>query len=413
MIRQGKKNYFWDSIKNLIGTLVYYFCQWLMTIIIVHITDYTIFGEFSLVIAFTNLFGFLSLYNIRSLQLSDIDHGYSPQQYSGAYLVTSGLALILFILALPFSGYNFNLILCCMVYMIYKLCETFSIYIYTYMQLENRFANIAVSFSLKGIVPLIGFTICLYFKQGLFLPLCVMTLLFLAIIVVYDFPNILEYFPRNIKIKGIRHILRQCFPLMMSTLIVPFMFFLIRHTVEEVYGTTELGYYSAFTMIIVVMSVMTGAVYVVILPMIAEKYKNNQKRNITFIIFIVFGIIFTATLIAIVLAHLIGDWVFSFIFDFTILPYMYLLVPVIISGSMLAIMTFLSTCLIAMNKRISMLFSMLAGVFFLCVFVLPITISYGLLGAINILTYSLILTIIVQVFVIIYYLASKKNIMTI
>ena len=52
------KNYFINSLKNLIGIVVYFFCQWLILIIIIRIAGYKISGEFSLVISFTNFFVF-------------------------------------------------------------------------------------------------------------------------------------------------------------------------------------------------------------------------------------------------------------------------------------------------------------------------------------------------------------------
>jgi O-antigen/teichoic acid export membrane protein len=403
------QSYFSNSVKNIIGTVVYFFCQWLSLIIIVHIAGYTISGEFSLVISFTNLFGFLSQYNIRNFQLSDIEHRFSPQQYSGVYIITSGIAVVLFIIALPLSGYNRNVLLCCLIYMLYKLCETFTMYIFTYMQLEDRFSNIAISFCLKGIIPLAGFTVALYFQYGLFLSLCAMTLLFSAVVILYDLPNIKEFFPRRVALRGTGHILKQCFPLMLSTLIVPFMLFLTRHTVQKIFGATELGYYSAFTMVIVVFSTMVGAVFVVFLPIISEKYLKRHKVDIAKIIFVMLGIILAATLIAIIMAHFIGNWVFSFVFDITILPYMYLLFPVIITSAMLAIMNFLSTCLIAMQKRFLMLLSMLTGVILLCILLTPATQSYGMLGTTNVFTLSLGIIVIAQGVIIGYNLLGKVH----
>jgi O-antigen/teichoic acid export membrane protein len=398
-----------NSVKNLIGTIVYFFCQWLILIIIIRIAGFSVSGEFSLVIAFTNLFGFLSQYNIRNFQLSDVKKQFTPQQYSGTYIITSGIAIVLFFLMLPFSGYNNNVIFCCLVYMVFKLCETFTMYFFTYMQLEDRFSNIAVSYCLKGIVPLIGFTLCLYFYRSLLLSICVMILFYLAVIILYDLNIQRVFFPRGIAIKGIGYILKQCFPMMLSTLVTPFMLFLTRHTVEKVYGTSELGFYSAFTMVIVIFSTMAGAVYVVLLPAISKKYAENQKGDIVRIIFTITGIIIAATLVIILLTRLAGDWIFSFVFGFEILPYMYLLLPVIITSAMLTIMTFLSTCLIAMHKRITMLISMLTGVVLLCVFVVSSTKSGGLLGTTNIFTLSLAVIVIIQCFIVLYSLRTIKS----
>jgi len=93
---ENLQNHFWNSIKNLAGIVTYFFCQWLTLIVVIHIAGYEISGEFSLVISFTNLFGILSMYNIRGFQLSDVNNKFLPQQYSGTYIITSGLAVVFF-----------------------------------------------------------------------------------------------------------------------------------------------------------------------------------------------------------------------------------------------------------------------------------------------------------------------------
>jgi O-antigen/teichoic acid export membrane protein len=394
------QNHFWNSVKNLAGILAYFFCQWLILIIVIRIAGYETSGEFSLVISFTNLFGLLSQYNIRNFQLSDVNNRFLPQQYSASYIITSGLAVVSFLLALLFSGYGRGIILSCLIYMVFKLCETFTNYVFTYMQLENKYTDIAISYSLKGVVPLIGFAVWLYFTQSLFQALCIMSLLYIVIIVFYDIRKTYSFFPRGIVLKDVILVLKECFPMMLVSLILPFMLFITRYTVEKAYGATELGYYSAFTMVIVILSTMAMSVYQVILPVISEKYLKHMTGDIVRMIVTILGIIILAALIMILLARLIGNMVFSLVFGAEILGHMYLLLPVIITSVMLAIMSFTSVCLTAMQKRLPMLIGMLAGAVLLSVVVMPVTQSNGMLGTTNIFTVALCVIIVIHGFLI-------------
>jgi O-antigen/teichoic acid export membrane protein len=391
----GIQSHLTGSIKNLAGTVVYFFCQWLMTIIVVRLAGYTVSGEYTLAISFTNLFGFFSQFSIRNLQLSDVRCRFSPQQYTGAYIIINIAATIFFIGILLFCGYSTNIILYCLIYMLYRLCETLTIYTFTYMQLEGNFSGIFISYCLKGILPLIVFSAFLYFNLGLLLSLCVMPLLHIMIILVYDFKNIRKSYFHSVMLHGTSRILKQCFPVMLSTLTLPFMLFLTRHTVEKIYGTTELGYYSVFSMVIVIFSTMASSIYVVFLPVISEKYMKRQLGYIIRAILYIIGAIFAVMLIAILLSRLIGNWAFSFVFGIDILPYMYLLLPVIVTSTMLTIVTFLSTCLTAMHKRVPMLIGMLAGAVILSVLVVPATRSGGILGTTNIFTLSLAVVVVI------------------
>jgi O-antigen/teichoic acid export membrane protein len=269
------------------------------------------------------------------------------------------------------------------------------------MQLKDKYFDILVSYCLKGFIPLIGFTGWLYYSQSLFQSLSIMSLLYITIIFFYDKKRSRSYFPSGIVMKDAIVILKECFPITLSPLIVTFMLFLTRNSVEYIYGTTELGYYSAVTMIIAVILTIAWAVYYVLLPVIADKYKKCLKRDIIRIVLIVLGVILVATLLLFLMLQLIGNLIFSFVFGVEILEYMYLLFPVIITGAMLAVMTFTSVCLIAMQKRLAMLIGMLAGAVLLSVSVMPATRSGGMLGTTQIFIVSLCLIIIVHGFLII------------
>jgi O-antigen/teichoic acid export membrane protein len=199
-------------------------------------------------------------------------------------------------------------------------------------------------------------------------------------------------------VKGAGVMLKDCFRIMLSAVILLFMHFLTRHTVEKIYGATELGYYSAFAMVIVVFSIMAGAVHQVLFPAISAKYMRRLKGDIIRIILIMLGIISLAALIILLLARLLGNLVYSFLFGIEILGHMYLLLPVIITSIMLTVMSFFSTCLIAMQKRVPMLIGMFAGAVLMSIMIIPATQSSGMLGTIHIYTISLCVTIAIQGF---------------
>jgi O-antigen/teichoic acid export membrane protein len=178
------------------------------------------------------------------------------------------------------------------------------------------------------------------------------------------------------------------------------MVFMTRNAVEKIYGSAELGYYSAMTMVMAVFSAMAGPVYTVILPVISDKYVKHLKNDIVRIIFVIMGIIVIATLLSLLLAHLIGSYVFSLVFGIEILGYMYLLMPAIVTSAMLIIMSFSSICLTAMQKRVPMLIGMLAGTVLLSAFVIPATRSVGMLGTTNIFTAALCVIIVIHGFLI-------------
>ena len=51
---------------NSFGTMFYYGCQWLTTLLVVRLADYADAGVYSIAMTFTAAFAILALYNTRS-----------------------------------------------------------------------------------------------------------------------------------------------------------------------------------------------------------------------------------------------------------------------------------------------------------------------------------------------------------
>ena len=66
---------------NTFGSLFYYGCQWLTTILIVRLSGYEDAGYYSLAMTFTAAFGILALYNTRQFQASDVQGEYNDRTY--------------------------------------------------------------------------------------------------------------------------------------------------------------------------------------------------------------------------------------------------------------------------------------------------------------------------------------------
>ena len=85
-----------NSIWNSIGILVYFACQWIMTIIVVRLTgDFVSSGNLALAMNITNFFATFALYNIRFFQVSDVTGEYKDSEYIMARVVTCVASIFL------------------------------------------------------------------------------------------------------------------------------------------------------------------------------------------------------------------------------------------------------------------------------------------------------------------------------
>lgn len=396
-----------NIIYNTIGTFFYFFCQWAITVLVVKLGGYSNGGILSITISMTNIFYMISMYGVRSFQVSDIKNRYKDGDYLLLRIVTSVISFIFFGITLFYLDYDKEIRLCMIIYMFFKLGESITDLNFGFFQRYNFYKGIGISFILKGILTLVIFCITLYFSKNLILTLILETLALWFLIVVYDFKKLKNKLNLKMKTYKVVFLLKICFSLMLYTLILPYLNFIIRYQVEKFFGTEELGYYSAITMVIVVISTLFSSIFIIIIPKITYLYKEKNVKEIIKIILKINLAIFVFTIISIIGAILLGNTIFSILFTDSIQKYMYLLIPTIITSSILGILNYLSTILISFHDLKFVLIANLIPAIF-CTFLLKISIlQYGMLGSLYSLMISLFLGILL-VGIRIYFLLKKR-----
>ena len=394
-------------IYNTVGTFFYFFCQWAITVLVVKIGGYSNSGILSITISMTNIFYMISMYGVRSFQVSDIKNEYKDGDYLFVRLITSAVSLIFFCLTLLFLKYESKIQLCMIIYFFFKLGESITDLNFGFFQRYNFYRYIGISYILKGLATLLVFSITLYFSQNLLLTLLLETLILWFFIIIYDFRKIKNKLNLKMKKDKILQLLKICFSLMLYTLILTYLNFITRYQVEKFFGTEELGYYSAITMVIVVICTLFGSIFVIIIPKISYMYKEKNMNKIIKVIFKINLAIIVFTIMSIIGAITLGNIVFSIIFTKTIEKYMYLLIPTIITSATLGILNYLSTILISFHDLKFVLVANLIPAIF-CTFSIKVFIlKYKMLGSL----YSLVASLIIGVLIVgirIFYLLKKR-----
>lgn len=396
-----------NIIYNTIGTFFYFFCQWAITVLVVKLGGYSNGGILSITISMTNIFYMISMYGVRSFQVSDIKNRYKDGDYLLLRIITSIISSIFFGIVLFYLEYDRAIQLCMIIYMFFKLGESVTDLNFGFFQRYNFYREIGISYILKGILTLIVFCLTLYFSKNLVLTLFLETLALWFFIIVYDLKKLKNKLNLKTKTYKVIFLLKICFSLMLYTLILPYLNFITRYQVEKFFGTEELGYYSAITMVIVVISTLFGSIFIIIIPKISYLYKEKNIKEIIKIILKINLAIFVFSIISIIGAILLGNAVFSILFTDSIQKYMYLLIPTIITSSILGILNYLSTILISFHDLKFVLVANLIPAIF-CTFLLKISIlQYGMLGSL----YSLIISLFLGILIVgirIYFLLKKR-----
>lgn len=369
-----------SAVLNTGSSIVYFFAQWLTTVLAVRFASFDTAGTYALAISFTNLFYFIALFGIRNYQISDVEKKFSEGQYLAARLVTMAAAVLGFLLTSMLNDLPGYVFACYAVYMLFKLGEAYTEGYFALLQLREDYVALAVSYSAKGIVPLIAFSVPLYLTADLLSAIIWMTVSYGICILVLDVPKLVKMGIQRPVFSGCKQILQNCIPLMLVSLSTPVMNYMTRFAIELELSSHLLGQYASLSSVIVVMSTFAGAVFVVLVPKVS-RWKEERNWNLIrkFFLYALAAMVLVGIL-AMLAGKILGPWACSLIFGAEILESIDLLVPLLATSSLLMVKSFLSVMMIPLGQRWRLLGCELSGAVLCAVLAIPLTRFLGMQG---------------------------------
>lgn len=186
MEEKGTKSVKQNMIWNTAGSLIYYFCQWLMSVLIVRISGFADAGILSLALSVTAAPAIVGLFNIRSYQVSDIEGQYSDEVYIRSRIYTSVLAYLTCIGVVLINGYPMKKAVVILMFMFFKISEGFADVYYGIDQKRERMDYAGISLSVRGIGTLILFFGVFLLTENLLLSIVAMTIFSFLVVFLYD-----------------------------------------------------------------------------------------------------------------------------------------------------------------------------------------------------------------------------------
>lgn len=387
----GASDYFW----NTFGTFFYFLCQYLLTILVVRLGSFNDAGIFSIVLSITNVFYCISIYGVRNYQVADIENRFSDAQYIRFRHICSVAALLIFLAVLPFFRLPMYTNICCIVYLFYKFGESYTDVLFGIFQKRNEVRKIARSYMMKGIISVVTFSLGMILTHSLLVTLILNTAGIFAVLLLYDCSSEGGLRGGSLSRKKLRVLLRDCFPLMLYSLLVPALNLITRTDVEKVYGTEQLGYFSSVTMVLSILNTLMTSVFVILIPNMTDLYQRKKSAKLMRLVELSASGFFILAILGLLAGWMLGDLVFSIVFGKEILPYMNLLGPTIIASVELSAVTFFSSVLTAFSKNDQVLIGNLPAPLITLLFTPWMISRFQMLGAVYCLEAGLGLSLIV------------------
>jgi O-antigen/teichoic acid export membrane protein len=373
-----KKNIF----LNISGVFCYFFFQWLISVLVVRIAGFREAGVYSLSFSFANIFLIIANFGVIRYQLSDIQRKYTDGVYFATRAVTCLAALLLGVLTLFFTGFTPYTVMCCAAMLCFKLLESITDVFFGALQRFDRFGAINLSYILKGVFPVAAFCVALYYKN-LFFATVALSVVYALVVALFDIPAVIrdKNLASAVAFKDIPRVLFACFPLALVTVVYPYMAFITRYTVNQLYSAEELGYYSSVTLLIAVMITLGNSVWNALIPHMAERYHGKEYGLLKKTIAKIIGIVMLAGAFLVLAGLVFGEWVLALVFGEKIRPYCYLLTPTFIVSTIWTLVSFFNASLTAFEKRTPPLVCNMAGVVVCTALIRPFVQAYGMIGS--------------------------------
>lgn len=325
-----KSNVIW----NTAGNFIYLGSQWLFTYIVVRLLGFEQAGIFSLAMTIATSFAALANYNMRTFQSSDIRDEYSDMEYIVSRVITCAVAFLFCCLFSILNGYQFEVIISVLLFMIFKIVEALSDVYQGLLQKNMRLDFVGKSFIGKGLCTLIVFSSAIFYFRDLNLALILIDVVVVFVLVFYDARKTNEiriglFAKKAFSFKRVFLLLSICLPLAIFGFFINAIGQLPRYFVEMILGETALGYYASIAMPVMIVQVSASFIFAPLVTPLAKSLNEGKKQEFFSLVKKVFIFLAILSAIAIIVAWIAGTPLLVIMFGADIEPHAYLLMPLV------------------------------------------------------------------------------------
>lgn len=343
-----KQNMLWNSI----GCLIYQACQWAMTVaVVVFSSGYDNSGVLAFAMAIGNIYYPLATYNMRTIQVSDVNDEYSSEEYVGFRVVTVVLGFIPILVYVLATASSTALVVSTVFWLLFKADESFCCVFYAIDQKAMRMDYIGISQAVRGICSVTVFSTALVLFNDINIAIIAVFLVCMAVTIFYDYrkANALASARPRIAFATVFELLRRYLPAVITLVCYGAVVSVARQQFEALRGAEALGMYAAVATPTVLVQVAASYLYNPLLGGIAERWSRRDFAAFLRGIGSVFVAIMVVAVAGLLASELLGESVLTFVYGASIRDSVHLLTPALISTAVTTMFAFMFDVLIVMR----------------------------------------------------------------
>lgn len=328
-----------------------------------------------------NMFSPIATYNIRIFQISDTAGKYSQSDYVGFRIQTLLLGVVLLLPYTFFVGTDADTILVILLFLLFKIDESFCDVLYGVNQRYERMDFTGKSQLMRGILLIAAFCFALITVGSLQIACAAMFLACIAVTFLYDvrrsssLDSIAPKFDKMLTVQ----MLKECAPLVVGALCMSSVVSIARQYYGGTFGVENLGIYAAVATPAVIVQALARFLYAPVLTPLANLLAENVSSFIRFLVKTL-CLILLLSIAAVVLLSIIGPPLLVMLYSDDIADYTYLFTPVLISTVFIVVAGFLNDVLTILRKLWSFALSMFIALVLCAAMMVPLEGIFGMNG---------------------------------
>lgn len=348
---------------NAFGNVVYLASQWFLTYITIAVLGYENGGVFSLAMSISSSFFSVATFGMRNFQVSDLSGQFSDRVYVLSRYATSILSAVLcagFVLA---NRYDATIVLCTAIYFAFKITEAFTDVYHGIMQRNLRMDLIGIDCILKGVAEAAIFTAVLVFTRDLVFSLIGLVVVSELVVFLFERRACLRLDGKSISeragfestCRDVVRLLLSCIPVAVYSFLFNTMGQAPRYFLEQVSGSELLGIYTSIALPITIVQVSANFLFTPFTTPLAMHIDRGDVMAFKRLVIRMFVSIALVGLVALPVYAFAAEPVYRVLFGAKIVPYLYLGIPLVISGVLVAAAWFAANMLIVVRAMRTLL----------------------------------------------------------
>jgi O-antigen/teichoic acid export membrane protein len=345
-----RRNFSW----TLVGNIFYSACQWGMLILLAKLGTPDMVGVFTLALAVTAPLFMFSNLQLRVVQATDAQAQFTFNDYLGLRLAASLFALISLMLIVLVLPYEFSTKFVVLTIGLAKALESISDVCYGLMQQKERMDFISISLIVKGAISLILLAIGLAVTKQVLGGAVGLAIAWLIVLLGYDLRvarrllkmggrQDLQKFSLVWKWSTQQKLIRLTLPLGFVMLLISLNANLPRYFIEHYLDSRELGIFGAIAYLMLVGSIIQGALAQAASPRLAKYYADGRRKAFAGLLFNLIGLGVLMGTIGVVISWLFGKQILTLLYKAEYSQYSTLLVWLMVAAALEYITSFLGT----------------------------------------------------------------------